>query len=417
MKPSFFAGWAATAACLLLAACSGGGDTTKSDEPTTFQVGRTSIEWTDPTRDEQCGGMPAGTRRRLQAYVWYPAQPAAGASRQPLLSEAQVALLASGLGATADSLRRLPSTSYADAPVDARRAVYPVLVMSHAAGGSSPLFYASTAESLAAKGYVVVGLSHSYNALATFFADGTVLPADPACDVDGAPVAIGPGATAADFEANWQFELKLDAYLTQDIASLVRQLGQLNETHPRFAGRLQLRNIGAFGHSFGGSHAFRAARELPEIAAAANLDGTVFNENAGQGVRKPYLMVGGMDTSPSASDIQLAIAQYQALGLTAEEAALQVARGLPSTAFLASRPAYRVTIPSAQHLNFSDVGLWAAYGIPVDTDPVNLSEAQAIVDLQNSMLNRFFDLHLRGLGGDLALPASSLAGVTLEARR
>jgi pimeloyl-ACP methyl ester carboxylesterase len=253
--------------------------------------------------------------------------------------------------------------------------------------------------------------------LATFFADGTVLPADPACDVDGAPVAIGPGATAADFEANWQFELNLDAYLAQDIASLVRQLGQLNETHPRFAGRLQVRNVGAFGHSFCGSHAFRAARDLPEIAAAANLDGTVFNENAAEGVRKPYLMIGGLDTHPSTSDIQLAIAQYQALGLTADEAALQVSRALPGATFLASRPAYPVTIPSAQHMNFSDVGLWAAYGIPVDADPVNLSGAQAIVGLQNSMLTRFFDLNLRGIGGELSLPASSLAGLTLEARR
>jgi hypothetical protein len=62
------------------------------------------------------------------------------ARQQRLLSDAQVELLASGLSATPDALRRLPSASYADAPVDARQASYPVLVMSHAAGGASPQY-------------------------------------------------------------------------------------------------------------------------------------------------------------------------------------------------------------------------------------------------------------------------------------
>lgn len=416
MSPKFLACWAATAACLLLAACGGGGDSTKSDGPTSFQVGRTSIEWTDATRNEQCGGVPAGTRRRLQAYVWYPAQPAAGASRQRLLSDAQVELLASALSATPDALRRLPSASYADAPVDSRQASYPVLVMSHAAGGASPLFYASTAEALAAGGYVVVGLSHTYQALATFFADGSVAPLDPACDPLGGTVPIGPGSSFADFDGNWRFSVELDKYLTADVASLQRHLAQLQASDRLFARRLQLDRIGIFGHSYGGSHAFRAARELPGIAAAANLDGTVHHEDSAFGAGKPYLMISSLDTNVPAPAMAEAAAQLQALGLTAEEAGVVLARGNPGAAYLASRPAYRVTVPSALHQNFSDVGLWPAYGTPADAYPVNLGEARAIVDLQNAALARFFDLHLRGQGGDFALPATTLSGVTLERR-
>lgn len=409
--------WAGIAAiAFTLAACGGGEPTAKSEPALNFQVGRTSIEWTDTTRNEQCGGAPAGSGRRLQAYVWYPAQPAAGTSKQPLLSDAQVSLLAQGLGATTESLKRLPSNSFANAPMDMRRKDYPVLLMSHSAGGSSPLFYASTAEFLASKGYVVVGLSHTYQALATFFADGSITPLDPACDPLGGAALIGPAPTFADFNANWRFSVELDSYLTQDIASAQRHLIQLNVSSPIFAQRLQMNRVGVFGHSFGGSHAFRAARELPGIAAVANLDGTVFNDDAFKGASKPYLLMNSPEGNVSPQASVQAISELQALGLTMEQATLVFNRGQPGTSYLASSPAYRVTIGSAQHQNFSDVGLWPAYGIPKDAFPVNLADASAILELQNSLLASFFDKHLRGLSVEFVLPSNALKGVVLERR-
>lgn len=404
---------AAVLGASLLAACGGGDqDATESAYP----VGRTSVEWTDSALGEQCGDAVPGAPRRLQAYVWYPARPGDGAAPAPLLSAAQAATLAALNGAPQDTLARLAGRSHADAPVHEGRRQYPVLVMSHGAGGGMPLQHASTAEALAAAGYVVLGLSHPYHSLATFFADGHTAVMDPACDPDGVEPATTPTSTFGDFMANWRATLQLDAYLTQDVASAVRQLEVLNAAGGRFAGRLQADRVGVFGHSFGGSHAFRAAATLPQVVAAANIDGTVFSEHYAAGVAKPYLTIASSDGDPSAAVYQAAIDQLLAMGLSGEEAAAVAGLGQARAAFAASRPAYFARVPAARHLNFSDTPAWALQGVPLDTSELNMPDAHAISALQDALLVRFFDRHLRGRPDAVALPPTSLPGTALEVR-
>lgn len=408
----------ALAATSILTACGGGSDDVAT--PVTYSVGRTSIEWTDTSRDEMCGAQPAGTKRRLQAYVWYPADPAAGAKKAPLLSTDQVAYLAAAQETLADLLSKLPSNSYLEAPVARRNASYPVLLMSHGGGGGSPQQYASTAEALAAKGYIVLGLSHPYQSIATFYANGDVVTLDPACDPLGAQPEITETSTYADFTANWQYTVQLDACLTADFASAITQLKTLNAGSGVFGRRMELDRIGALGHSFGGSHAFRAARELSAVVAAANMDGTVFSEEfaQGAGAGKALLTMVGGEATGAAADAALAaqIAQLQGLGMSLPQATEVANRGRPQNAYAASRPAYLLSIPTAKHMNFSDAGLWNEYGIPADTETVNVPAAKAILDLQNRVLADFFDKHLQRRNLTLSVPATSLTGVRLETR-
>lgn len=189
----------------LLAACGGSGNPPVAETPpalTAFSVGRTSVEWQDAARDERCGAQPVGAKRRLQAYIWYPADVVAGAAPAPLLNAQQIALLSSLQSIPSELMSKLPGGSHLEAPVAQREAAYPVLLMSHGGGGSSPLQQASTAEALAARGYVVVGLSHPYQSLATFYASGDVALLDPACDPLGAQPEIGPNASYGDHTAN-----------------------------------------------------------------------------------------------------------------------------------------------------------------------------------------------------------------------
>lgn len=400
-------------ACLITA-CGGGGRGENEAETVSYPVGRTSLEWTDSALAEQCGGATPGNSRRLQAYVWYPARPATGALPASLFTSEQAAALATINGAPADTLRKLPSQSYAEAPLHEGQRQYPVLVMSHGAGGGFPLQYSSTAESLAAAGYVVIGLSHPYHSLATFFDDGTTALFDPACDPDGVQPEITSTSTFADFNENWRATLLLDEYLTRDIASAVRQLGTLNRASGRFTDRLQLDRIGVFGHSFGGSHAFRAAASLSTVAAAANIDGTVFSESYASGLDKPYLTIASADGDPSPAVRQAAIEQLISMGLSRGEAATVADHGQPRAAFAASRTAYLVRVPVARHQNFSDIPSWAKAGVPVDTSEVNMEQAHAINTLQHSLLIRFFDRHLRSLPNSVSLPENALPGTTLE---
>jgi hypothetical protein len=114
----------------------------------------------------------------------------------------------------------------------------------------------------------------------------------------------------------------------------------------------------------------------------------------------------------------LAVSQLVGAGLTAAQANTVFDWGLSlRPAFEASRPAYWVTIPSAKHNNFTDEAIWAAYGLPADPAELNLPEAQAILDLQNAMLAAFFNRHLLGRSGTVALPQTPLLGVKLETRQ
>lgn len=409
----------------ILSACGGGGTSRTApiganESLVTYSVGRASIEWTDNTRDEMCGSQPTGTKRRLQAYVWYPADPTSGATKAPLLTDAQVTYLAQLQDAPSEVLSSLPSNSFSDAPVAKRNATYPVLLMSHGGGGASPLQYASTAEALASKGYIVLGLSHPYQSVATFYANGDVTPMDPACDPGGAPTEITETSTYEDFTANWQYTVQLDAYISGDFSSALAHLLSLNNGTGMFAKRMELARVGALGHSFGGSHAYRAARNIPEIVAAANIDGTVFSAEYGQGAgagKALLTMIAGEGSGTSVeADLAAQIAQLQDMGLSPEQATEVANRGRAQSAFAASTPAYLVSIPTAKHLNFTDAGLWNDHGIPSDPVGLNLQSAKAILDLQNKILIDFFDKHVRQRQLDLGIPATSLPGVRIESR-
>lgn len=175
--------------------------------------------------------------------------------------------------------------------------------------------------------------------------------------------------------------------------------------------------VGVFGHSFGGSHSFRAAATLPAVAAAANGDETVFSEDFARGVAKPYLTIAGRDGDPTEAELQAQVNQLRALGLSPQDAATVVGRGLPRAAYEATRPAYLARIPAARHQNFSDFpAISLATGLPVDASQVNMADAREIGALQDGLLIRFFNGHLRGRSESIALPPTRLSGVTLEAR-
>ncbi|NRT58224.1 alpha/beta hydrolase family protein [Sphaerotilus uruguayifluvii] len=398
----------------VLTACGGSGD---DKDATAYGVGRTSIEWLDSSRTERCGKQAGSATRRLKAYLWYPSDPQANARKSPLLTPEMASFLADTQGVSAAVLKSLPGESYADAPLSRRSTSYPVLLMSHGGGGGFPEQYASTAEALAAKGYVVVGLFHPYQSIATFFANGDIVTMDFACDPIGALPEIGATSSYQDFTANWQYTVRLDEYVSADFASALNQLDLLNSGSAKFGHRLELGRVGAFGHSFGGAHAFRAARHIPRVVAAANIDGTLFSEDyaQGAGAGKALLTVLSGD-GMAGGNIAARVSQLQAMGMTQPQASAVANRGVPQTAYAASRPAHLLTVPGARHANFTDAGLWAAAGVPVDATAVNLADAREILNVQHQVLSDFFDRYLRGQAVRLGVPATSLKGIRLESR-
>ena len=143
-------------------------------EPTGhYAVGSLSYDVVDATRTE----IYAANRedlRELVVFVWYPANPESAADFAPYLPPAW-APVAEFLGI---NVVGLSSHAVPNAAVATDDSAYPVLLLSPS--GFPPLLLSAIAEDLASHGFVVVGVNHTYETTVTVFADGRIVPTNPA---------------------------------------------------------------------------------------------------------------------------------------------------------------------------------------------------------------------------------------------
>jgi predicted dienelactone hydrolase len=73
------------------------------------------------------------------------------------------------------------------------------------------------------------------------------------------------------------------------------QLERLNASDPsgRFLGRLDVRQVGAFGHSLGGATALQFCHDDSRCKAGINVDGAPFGSVVAEGVTRPFLFLLG----------------------------------------------------------------------------------------------------------------------------
>ena len=305
------------------------------------RVGRLSTELVDDDRAE-IYSTEATDRRELVLWVWYPAEPA-GPTEPATYLPAPWLPVAQFIGLDVDGLR---THAMEGAPVARSTQGHPVLLLSPS--GFSPLLLSALAEELASHGYVVVGVNPTYETTVTPFADGRVIPANPAA-LGG---ALGPQSGSHE-EAFRQREQVCD-YKAADLASVADHLELLRGAPGPLAGALDLGRLGALGHSFGGNAALEWCRVDPRCLAAVNLDGAVWTEVGRLGLDRPALQVlsehGEFDVSPAD-----AVAQGMAPDEAWFEAEKAITFGGWATVDERARPGRTATIAGARHLSFMDV--------------------------------------------------------------
>jgi dienelactone hydrolase len=384
-----------------------GGSSSTSTRVAT-SVGRAFVPLTDSSRTELFGGVSG--RRRIGAYIWYPATPATGARPGNMFSDAVADALSAATTIPKSVFLSLPNNSFLDSSAPKSATRYPVLVMS-AGDGSSALNHTSTAEYLAGRGYIVVGVNHTFNAIISAFSDTDILPGDIAATATGVGPELNETSGFAPRDQNWKNVVALDKYFAADMNYVISQLPELDRAHPILKGRFALDKIGAFGHSFGGSHSFRLLRENPQVRAAANVDGTVFNDDFSEGARKPFMFV----SSPRPTDAEFESVRplLAGIGLTEAEIDIVMNRLKSDTiAFQKTPSAVRVDMKKAEHNNFSDAALWTAFGIP-STDVSKTTPAKALLETYHRYLIAFFDEKLKGVYSDLIHKPSGDANVVV----
>lgn len=358
-------------------------------------VGRVTYHWIDSSRGEDLASDPSA-RRELIVDVWYPAETVPGRASADYLPDFTDLRRAAGEAALRDEFGpayeavaagRLRTHSVENAPFAGRLGRCPVLIFSHGFGVLSRT-YTSQLEDLASHGYVVAAIAHTYETMATVFPDGRAVA-----------LATEPWkASQTSEEASIAYENGRMKWWADDISFVLDALEhEARRRPPRapFAGHLDLRRVGAFGHSAGGRAAALACRNDPRVRACLNQDGLArnlpFDRAAIPGFEQPFLLFTRPRPPKLPTDEELAQRGLTRATLTAFIKELDA--GQDAEMESAGRGSYRVTLamPGMSHDSFIDRSLLLA-----GSDPDKRQQAVRNLETIRVYTLAFFDRSLRG---------------------
>jgi dienelactone hydrolase len=240
-----------------------------------YSVGTTLLEVIDDSRMETMAPEYEGSRR-FPVRAFYPAVQGATGEYLPAMDARMNAALAEAYGFPGSKGDPEPSNSIVEA--EAADGPFPVILFSHGAYSFNTQNL-STCEELASQGYVVLAISHTYEALLSLFPEDEAIPIG---DLNAmresmkitrkeareyrAAIEILTGEANARKQAaalralgdGYLGEVKplLDVRLA-DVDTILAQLREWN-LDSKLAGVLDEARIGMFGHSLGGMTTFYA---------------------------------------------------------------------------------------------------------------------------------------------------------------
>jgi dienelactone hydrolase len=200
-------------------------------------------------------------------------------------------------------------------------------------------------------------------------------------------------SSAAAFEETlrWADELTRsrarDAVWAADRLAALDKAAEQADSRSRFAGRLDLQNLGIFGFSLGGAAAAQACWLDDRFHAAVNLDGWHFADAAEHGVRQPYLLFSDDTPLPSAADLVSPDPLIRDLSI------LNRRDGLGTLGNLHRNGGIRIRLAGSRHLSFTDRSLRRASRGFSDYGSIDPRRALEIVD---AYVAAFFEIELKG---------------------
>ena len=352
-----------------------------------FAVGRVTVQWTDTSRVEPLS--PTSGPRELMVDIWYPADSTSGVHADYLdVAGFERAVgadaLQKRLGGAYSSIRTGAVRTHAVNAAPFAKAIKrsPVLILSPGAGMAREL-YAAQLENLASNGYVVAAISHTYDAFAVLFPDGT----DAVYSNKRWPAQPSFEGKANLNQLEWHAD---------DIRFVLDQLIRSNESIASplpFAGHLDIGRIGAFGHSFGGVAVAYACQGDRRIKACLNQDGenglTPFYLDArGRGIDQPFMFIERALRTTPATDEELAAMKVTRSRGNEIFARLKAYR---NRVLRSTGTTYHIIFQSSTttHMDFSDLPILSASTVAeADTH-------MRIMALVRDYTRAFFDRYLR----------------------
>ncbi|MEU3249785.1 dienelactone hydrolase family protein [Streptomyces sp. NPDC006997] len=348
-----------------------------------FAVGTSVVQWTDADRPEDATPN-ADDRRTVVVQLWYPARRGpADAQRAGYLGRTnrEADLVSDALadyvgipGFLLDGLPRARTHAAADAPAADGDERFPVVLFSPGLGGVRTQ-NSAWAQELASHGYVVAALDHPYDSAAVVLADGrtlrTKVTATGYADRDEARAVEWTAVRAADLS----FVLtRLDHVARGEIPGPVGR-------------RMDTGRVAVAGHSLGGAAALQAARQDGRFDAVIDLDGFP-HDPAPTRFPQPVLAL----TQDTRGDIDP-----------------DYLPRLDQVLTLSGATSYRLAVPGAAHLTFTDAPLYlppveSIVGSRGRTDGPCVTAAASLASLDHTLRGRPGDVSIvLGAHGDLSV--------------
>lgn len=255
-----------------------------------YSIGTSLLSFTDASR---MGVFTSSdTPRKLSVRVWYPADKSACSEQNRRVYTSNAICI------SVEKVFKMPylvhhltlvnTNSYSDVPVAPGKHKFPVIVFSHGYQGIAEQ-NTSQMEEMASNGYVVFSITHTYEAAGSTFPDGITIPSNPmqvepyykdfpktTINENGEIILVYSDYTSAIQRKGPVFE-SLNTWCT-DTIFVTDQIEKLNsgEIPSKFKERLDVANIGVFGHSFGGASAGKVCAMDKRFKAGINMDGAPF---------------------------------------------------------------------------------------------------------------------------------------------
>lgn len=229
-----------------------------------YPVGTTLYELTDDSRKELYSDKDEPRRYMIQ--VWYPADAAETAERAPWMANAEIFAPAIARyihlpDYFLDHLALVEIPAYLDAKVAESGAPFPVILFSHGWNGFNAQNTAQALE-LASRGFIVIGIQHTYGAVITVFEDGTIAWNN--------PKALPQSGDDPNYE---EIARILADQWAGDMAYTLRILSNMAmDVRGSWWGRLDLNRVGVYGHSTGGGAAIQFCGTDPRCKAVLGMD-------------------------------------------------------------------------------------------------------------------------------------------------
>lgn len=324
-----------------------------------YGIGVAEYHLIDDSRMEELTNDPEDYRE-FMVKVWYPTDKNAEAECYKYMTKTMFTWL---MGRAPIPLPWISDKAYEDvkphgkinAPIASGQNLFPVVLFAHGLDGTIEI-YTSFIEELVSRGYVVFSMNHPYVAGVVEFPDGRTVYYDRSLS-----------ETIPDY---WEIALRAiveDAKFTVDYAEV------LNSSFCIFNGRLDLENIGIYGHSFGGASTAICCAEDERIDCGLTLDGVIYEDILPDGVTKPFFMMvadGNIDSegvnyiwNKEESDI------------------------------------FKMSIFGSTHYGFTDVGLLLSHMLPLIPPKLlgfGTIDAKIMTELVRLFVVDFFNSYLKG---------------------